>query len=83
HPWPSEQLVTAVAGYERADAVIWLQEEPSNMGAWGFVRDRLSRAFDSDYRLGSVTRAASGSPATGSHAMHELEQADLIERALG
>jgi 2-oxoglutarate dehydrogenase E1 component len=82
HPWPEDQLTVAVAGYERAEEVVWVQEEPENMGAWTFVRDRLDGLFGDDYRLIRVTRAASGSPATGSHSMHELEQRDLVERAL-
>ena len=41
------------------------------------------RRFGADYRVSRVARVASGSPATGSHSMHELEQADLLERALG
>jgi 2-oxoglutarate dehydrogenase E1 component len=83
HPWPADQIAAVVSGYSRAEEVIWLQEEPENMGAWMFVRDRLEELLDGDYRLGKVSRVASGSPATGSHAMHELEQADLLARALG
>ena len=83
YPWPADQIAAAVAGYERAEEVVWLQEEPENMGAWNFVRDRLDDLLGADYRLSRVTRVASGSPATGSHAMHELEQADLLARALG
>jgi 2-oxoglutarate dehydrogenase E1 component len=82
HPWPEDQLTAAVAGYERAEEVVWAQEEPENMGAWTFVRDRLDSLFGEDYRLIRVSRVASGSPATGSHSMHELEQRDLVERAL-
>jgi multifunctional 2-oxoglutarate metabolism enzyme len=83
YPWPEDQLTGAVARYERAEEVIWTQEEPENMGAWTFVRDRLEGLFGDDYRLVRVSRVASGSPATGSLAMHELEQHDLVERALG
>jgi 2-oxoglutarate dehydrogenase E1 component len=82
HPWPEEQIADAIAGYPNAQSVVWLQEEPENMGAWGFVRDRLGRLVAGDYRLERVSRVASGSPATGSHAMHDLEQADILERAL-
>jgi 2-oxoglutarate dehydrogenase E1 component len=82
-PWPAEQIAAAVSRYERAGEIVWLQEEPENMGAWTFVRDRLDDLLGADYRLSRVTRVASGSPATGSHAMHELEQADLVARALG
>jgi 2-oxoglutarate decarboxylase len=83
HPWPEEQVAAAIAGYPNAESVVWLQEEPENMGAWGFVRDRLSRLVAGDYRLERVSRVASGSPATGSHALHDLEQRDLLQRALG
>jgi len=83
YPWPAEQLTAAVARYERAEEVVWLQEEPANMGAWTFVRDRLDDMFGGDYRIVRVSRVASGSPATGSHALHDLEQADLLDRALG
>jgi 2-oxoglutarate decarboxylase len=83
HPWPEAQIASAVAGYERATDVVWLQEEPANMGAFNFVRDRLASMFEADYRFSLISRVASGSPATGSHAMHELEQADLLARALG
>ena len=83
HPWPEAQIASVVSAYERAGEVVWLQEEPTNMGAANFVRDRLDDMFGADYRVSRVARVASGSPATGSHAMHELEQADLLERALG
>ncbi len=83
YPWPAEQITAVLAEYSRAEEVVWLQEEPENMGAWNFVRDRLYELLGSDFRLDRVARVASGSPATGSHAMHELEQADLLARALG
>ncbi|MBA3653409.1 MAG: multifunctional oxoglutarate decarboxylase/oxoglutarate dehydrogenase thiamine pyrophosphate-binding subunit/dihydrolipoyllysine-residue succinyltransferase subunit [Actinobacteria bacterium] len=82
YPWPEEQIANAVARYEQATEVVWLQEEPENMGAWHFVRSRLETLLGSDYELRSVSRVESGSPASGSAAMHALEQADLVERAV-
>ena len=82
HPWPEDQIAEVLAGYEQATDVVWLQEEPENMGAWSFVRDRLARLVGDDFRFQRVSRVASGSPATGSHAMHDLEQQDLLQRAL-
>ena len=52
------------------------------MGAATYVRDRLTSLFGGDFNVSRVSRAASGSPATGSHAIHELEHADLLRRAL-
>jgi 2-oxoglutarate dehydrogenase complex dehydrogenase (E1) component-like enzyme len=82
YPWPEDGLATLVARYEKASEVVWLQEEPENMGAWGFVHSRLHRLLRSDYTLRHVSRIESGSPATGSAAMHQLESKDLLARAL-
>ncbi|MEY2477565.1 MAG: multifunctional 2-oxoglutarate metabolism enzyme, partial [Actinomycetota bacterium] len=83
YPWPEEQIASAVARYEHANEIVWLQEEPENMGAWTFVRGRLEKLLGGDYQLDHVSRTESGSPAAGSAAMHGLEQADLMDRALG
>jgi 2-oxoglutarate dehydrogenase E1 component len=80
YPWPEEQVAEVIASYERAGEVVWLQEEPENMGAWFFVRGRLEGIVGDDYALDHVTRRESGSPASGSAAMHGLEQADLFDR---
>jgi 2-oxoglutarate decarboxylase len=82
-PWPDGQIKELLERYSTAETVVWLQEEPENMGAWSFVRDRLGDLIGSTARFERVCRVASGSPATGSHAMHDLEQEDLLRRALG
>jgi multifunctional 2-oxoglutarate metabolism enzyme len=82
YPWPAEQIAAAVAHYERASEVVWLQEEPENMGAWHFVHHRLEDILGADYTLRVASRPESGSPACGSATMHALEQADIVQRAL-
>jgi 2-oxoglutarate dehydrogenase E1 component len=82
YPWPREQLTSVLSRYAQATEVVWAQEEPANMGAWKFARDRLGEDINGR-TLAVVARSPSGSPATGSHALHELEQADILERALG
>jgi 2-oxoglutarate dehydrogenase complex dehydrogenase (E1) component-like enzyme len=74
--------VAALARFPATTEVVWAQEEPSNMGAWPFVRDRLADAAG-ELPVRVVARHASGSPATGSHTLHDLEQADILDRALG
>jgi len=82
YPWPEEQLAEILARYESATEVVWLQEEPENMGPWTFVHGRLHRLLRDDFELRHVARVESGSPACGSGAMHALEQDDLVDRAV-
>ncbi|MGC8627401.1 MAG: multifunctional oxoglutarate decarboxylase/oxoglutarate dehydrogenase thiamine pyrophosphate-binding subunit/dihydrolipoyllysine-residue succinyltransferase subunit [Acidimicrobiales bacterium] len=83
YPWPREQLAAGLARYPGAHEVVWAQEEPANMGALGFVKDKLVGMVAEGCTIGYVSRPPSASPATGSHALHELEQADVLSRALG
>jgi 2-oxoglutarate decarboxylase len=69
--------------YPNAGEVVWLQEEPENMGAWNFVHSRLHRLLRETHTLRHVSRAESASPASGSAALHRLEQDDLLTRAVG
>ena len=69
--------------YDEATEVVWLQEEPENMGAWSFVHARLHACLPGRLRLRHVSRVESASPAIGSAALHQLEQADLLRRAIG
>jgi len=78
YPFPEVQLRAVLSRYRRAEFV-WLQEESQNMGGWTFVEPRL-RAMG--YTVGYVGRDASASPATGSHKIHQREQAELVEAAL-
>ncbi|MGQ0831553.1 MAG: multifunctional oxoglutarate decarboxylase/oxoglutarate dehydrogenase thiamine pyrophosphate-binding subunit/dihydrolipoyllysine-residue succinyltransferase subunit [Microthrixaceae bacterium] len=82
YPWPFDQLDEIVARYPNATEIYWLQEEPENMGAWNFAKGRLYERFEDSHRICRVSRAESGSPATGSHAIHAQEQAELLATAL-
>jgi 2-oxoglutarate dehydrogenase E1 component len=83
YPWPERHIAEALAHYPQAEEVVWLQEEPENMGAWAFVHARLHRLLRQRYQLHHVSRPESASPATGSAALHQLEQAELLDRAIG
>jgi 2-oxoglutarate dehydrogenase E1 component len=82
YPWPADQIADVLARYEGARQVMWLQEEPDNMGAWTFVHERLHRLLRDDFQLLHVARHEAGSPAAGSSTYHELEEANLLDRAL-
>ena len=83
YPWPNSTIKGILDGYRRAVEVVWLQEEPENMGAWNFVHGRLHKLLRDTHTLRHVSRAESASPASGSAALHRLEQDDLMARAVG
>jgi 2-oxoglutarate dehydrogenase E1 component len=81
YPWPAEMLKTAFSRYRSAREWVWVQEESQNMGGWTFVAPRLQELTGTAFQY--VGRDASASPATGSHAVHEREQTELVEAAIG
>lgn len=81
YPFPAARLKEIFASYPNATQLFWTQEEPQNMGGWTFVEDRL-RDLGTSLELRYVGRSASASPATGSYAIHELEQKQLVDGAM-
>ncbi len=82
YPFPERLLRETFASYPNATQLVWAQEEPKNMGGWTFVEPRLEGLMPKGERPYYVGRAASASPATGSYAIHELEQRQLVDHAL-
>jgi multifunctional 2-oxoglutarate metabolism enzyme len=82
YPWPYDRLDEVVARYPNARHIVWLQEEPANMAAWAFAQDRLWERFADSHQVTRVSRFESGSPATGSHAIHVQEQEAILDLAL-
>ena len=80
YPLPTEQMLAILQKYSNARELRWLQEEPENMGAWNFIEHNTWRIKDQGYDLRHVARVESGSPATGSKAIHDQELADLMEQ---
>ncbi|HBL25627.1 MAG TPA: 2-oxoglutarate dehydrogenase E1 component [Acidobacteria bacterium] len=78
YPFPEKELEAELARHAARD-VVWVQEEPANMGALFFVQPRIERLLRRPIR--SIKRAASGSPATGSAKAHNLEQQALLTLA--
>lgn len=82
YPFPAKALTSIFAKYPNATEICWTQEEPQNMGGWTFVEPRLSRIVPAGITLRYVGRDASASPATGSYAIHNLEQNKLVSESL-
>ncbi len=81
YPFPEEALLEVLKGYPKASKLVWVQEEPENMGAWTFVRSRLE-SLDKRLILSYVGRHSSGSTAEGSLKAHNIEQSRILTRAL-
>ena len=80
HPFPFDELRATLARYA-ATEVVWVQEEPWNMGAWSYVSDRIARILPEGRGLRYAGRPESASPATGSYRLHEEEQAQFVREA--
>ena len=81
YPFPADDLAPVFAGYPNLEEVVWVQEEPENMGAWEFARPLLEDLIQGRWPLRSVARPRNASPAEGSLAWHVLNQQTLIEQA--
>jgi len=83
YPFPSSETQQLVARYPNLQKVVWVQEEPRNMGALAFVGPRLRTVVPREVKLDYVTRPERASPAEGKHIDHVVEQARVIREALG
>ena len=81
YPFPRQELHPLLATCQPGTNIIWVQEEPENMGAWRYLRVTVGMEFPGHLPFSGICRPASASPATGSHAAHQLEQDQLLERA--
>jgi len=82
YPWPEPEMQAALDMHPEAGEIVWVQEEPANMGALFYVMPELRR-MAGDRAVLSVKRSAVASPATGSAKAHDLEERTLIDLAFG
>jgi 2-oxoglutarate dehydrogenase E1 component len=81
YPFPTGEIQSVLAKYAGAK-VIWAQEEPKNRGCWTFMQPRLNELLGAGKSVEYVGRDAAASPATGSHKMHDVEEAEIVSAAL-
>ena len=80
YPFPEAELTAELERHRTARDIVWVQEEPANMGALSYMLPRLKHIVD-DRPVFSVKRSGSASPATGSAKAHEVEQKTLLALA--
>jgi 2-oxoglutarate dehydrogenase E1 component len=87
YPWPAAKIVQILKSYKNAKDVVWVQEEPRNMGAWTHVFNNWMGGYgDLAKDVGGrgiryVGRDIGAAPAVGSAKLHEKEQKALVEQA--
>jgi 2-oxoglutarate dehydrogenase E1 component len=81
YPLHDEELSQALADYPPNRPVVWVQEEPANMGAWRYLFARFGERLFDTWPFSAVCRPASASPATGWGSRHRIEQLNLLKAA--
>jgi len=82
YPFPVEAAAQLTRSYPRLEEVVWVQEEPQNMGAWRAIRHRLEEALPLGVKLRYVGRPWRASPSEGYPTAHVREQDRILREAL-
>ncbi|HJQ70396.1 MAG TPA: multifunctional oxoglutarate decarboxylase/oxoglutarate dehydrogenase thiamine pyrophosphate-binding subunit/dihydrolipoyllysine-residue succinyltransferase subunit [Blastocatellia bacterium] len=81
YPFPKNLIADELSRFSNVAEVVWVQEEPQNMGGWFFMEPRLREMIGQNQKLRYVGRPPSASTATGSHTIHQMEQRQLVKQA--
>lgn len=80
YPFRTDEVKQVLERYPKLQEVVWVQEEPENMGAWEFARPLLSELVRNRWPLRYIGRSRSSSPAEGSAARHGLNQEAIVQQ---
>ena len=81
YPLTIEEIFESIDGLKDGTEILWVQDEPTNMGAWPYIKFNFGDDLEKRFCLRRVSRVESASPSTGSMAAHKLEHVELIEQA--
>jgi len=81
YPFPEAEIKAELNQYPKVEEVVWLQEEPANMGAWDYIRRRLEALSDDRWPIRSISRPRLTSPAEGSSSWHQRNQRTIAANA--
>lgn len=82
YPFPAAELKSIIGRFPYLKELVWLQEEPQNMGAWTYMEPRVRAISSEAIRLCYIGRPERSSTASGYQNIHKYEQAQMIENAL-
>ncbi|MEO8972624.1 MAG: 2-oxoglutarate dehydrogenase E1 component [Ktedonobacteraceae bacterium] len=83
YPFPANELKKVLASYPNAQEIIWVQEEPGNMGAWSYMAPHLTSLLESKTELHYIARPDRASPAAGFWDLYMAEQEEIMRQAFG
>ncbi|MDC0295622.1 2-oxoglutarate dehydrogenase E1 component [bacterium] len=81
YPLSSEELMESINELADGSDLYWVQDEPTNMGAWPYIKLNFGDDLAKSYNLHRVSRVESASPSTGSMAAHKLEHGELLDES--
>ncbi|QGQ94710.1 2-oxoglutarate dehydrogenase E1 component [Paenibacillus psychroresistens] len=82
YPLPEIELQQIIERYHNLKELVWLQEEPQNMGAWTYIEPRMRMLATNGITVHYIGRPGRASTASGYQNIHKYEQAQMIETAL-
>lgn len=82
YPFPEAEIRKALEGMSHLKELVWVQEEPKNMGAWTFMESRLRAVAPQQVEVRYTGRPERSSPASGYQHVHSIEQQQIIQNAL-
>lgn len=82
YPFPTEELAKELKALPNLEEIVWLQEEPQNMGPWTFVADYLRELLQDGQTLRYVGRPKRSAPSVGDPNVHKLYQNNIISEAI-
>ncbi len=81
YPYPANQIKRILELYTKVTDILWVQEEPKNMGAWNFLSQRLINDIPKGCKLDYIGRPESASPAAGSSKISSQQQRKIVKDA--
>jgi len=81
YPFPTNELEPLFKSYSKIEEIVWVQEEPRNMGAWSAAKPQLEYITEKKIPLRYIGRPRRANPAEGSSAWHRLNQEEIVEQA--
>lgn len=82
YPFPKEKIKEVILRYPSLEEIVWVQEEPKNMGAWSYMNLKIRSIAPENLKIKYIGRPYRSSPAEGNPTAHKLEQKRIIAETL-